>query len=181
MKRKGSLAETASPLRNPAFGVPSSYSHGQNTLHPQVFGEQPNAVPLRSPTYSSLAHTGSRSTLRFTKLSFPGKNALPQTLSNCVCHLAGLSFWGFHKKKQIWKKCKLSKWRKTLKAAAILEHERSSSHVHWALYTLIFLGIKVTTMLQLKWEYKEGRREDLSWDPRYTNPQLLSVATKNVL
>lgn len=116
---KEALAETASPLRNPAFWVPSSYSHGQNTLYPQVFGEQPNAVPLRSPTYLSLTHIGSRSTLRLTKLPFPGKNALPQTLSNCVCRLAGSSFWGFHTKKQIWKKYKPSKRSKTLKAVAI--------------------------------------------------------------
>lgn len=36
-------------------------------------------------------------------------------------------------------------------------------------------------MLQLKWEYKEARRDDLSLDPKYTNPQPLLAATKNVL
>lgn len=84
------------------------------------------AVPLRSPTYLLLTHTGSRSTLGLTKLSFPGKATLPQTGIVCapwqLCHL------GFpHKTNPMNLEQTQTKRRKTLKAVAIWEHEIEQS------------------------------------------------------
>lgn len=108
MKGRGSLTETVSPLRNPAFRVPSSYSRGQTLRAHKCLESDPRRP---SALTDRLVADAQKQRVHFEayRAVAARKVALLQTLSNDVCHLAGLSFRGFHTKKYTWKEHKLSK------------------------------------------------------------------------
>lgn len=83
--------------------VSSLESQPGQTSHPQESGECPSTVPSQALTHLSLTHTGSRSTLRLTKLPLPGRK-LSHKHSVSVCPLAGWSLRVSITKKQVWKK-----------------------------------------------------------------------------